>query len=179
MLSGPIRPGTILAGKALGSFLTGVASLFVLIVATTLMLGADWGPPPGVALIVGFGLALSSTAFVLRILSEQRALSTHYGRNSFAVLLLQDLAVVPLIALVPLLSAGEMSLGAEFGLAIVEGIVILSVVIFGVRLLLRPVLRRIAETGDSDIFAATAVLLVLWTLMLVAWYLFGVPLGPV
>ncbi len=52
MLSGPIRPGTILAGKALGSFLTGVASLFVLIVATTLMLGADWGPPPGVALIV-------------------------------------------------------------------------------------------------------------------------------
>ena len=52
MLAGPIRPGTILAGKALGSFLTGVASLFVLIVATTLMLGADWGPPPGVALIV-------------------------------------------------------------------------------------------------------------------------------
>lgn len=52
MLAGPIRPGTILAGKALGSFVTGVASLFVLIVATTLMLGADWGPPPGVALIV-------------------------------------------------------------------------------------------------------------------------------
>ncbi|MCJ7710287.1 MAG: ABC transporter permease [Chloroflexi bacterium] len=52
MLSGPIRPGAILAGKALGSFVTGVASLFVLIVATTLMLGADWGPPPGVALIV-------------------------------------------------------------------------------------------------------------------------------
>ena len=52
MLAGPIRPGTILAGKALGSFVTGVASLVVLIVATTVMLGADWGPPPGVALIV-------------------------------------------------------------------------------------------------------------------------------
>jgi len=52
MLAGPVRPGTILAGKAFGSFVTGVASLVVLIVATTLMLGADWGPPPGVALIV-------------------------------------------------------------------------------------------------------------------------------
>ena len=52
MLAGPIRPGTILAGKAFGSFVTGVASLVVLIVATTVMLGADWGPPPGVALIV-------------------------------------------------------------------------------------------------------------------------------
>ena len=52
MLAGPIRPGTILAGKAFGSFVTGVASLVVLIVATTVLLGADWGPPPGVALIV-------------------------------------------------------------------------------------------------------------------------------
>jgi ABC-2 type transport system permease protein len=52
MLAGPIRPGTILAGKAIGSFVTGVTSLVVLIVATTVMLGADWGPPPGVALIV-------------------------------------------------------------------------------------------------------------------------------
>jgi ABC-2 type transport system permease protein len=52
ILAGPIRPGTILAGKALGSFVTGVTSMAVLIVATTLMLGADWGPPLGVALIV-------------------------------------------------------------------------------------------------------------------------------
>jgi ABC-2 type transport system permease protein len=52
MLAGPIRAETILAGKALGSFATGVTSLFVLIAATTLLMGADWGPPPGVALIV-------------------------------------------------------------------------------------------------------------------------------
>lgn len=52
ILAGPIRPGTILAGKALGSFVTGVTSMLVLIVATTLMLGADWGPPLGVALVV-------------------------------------------------------------------------------------------------------------------------------
>ncbi len=52
MLAGPIRPETILAGKALGSFVTGVLSLLVLIVATTLLIGADWGPPAGVALIV-------------------------------------------------------------------------------------------------------------------------------
>jgi len=52
ILAGPIRPGTILAGKALGSFVTGLTSMLVLIVATTLMLGADWGPPLGVALVV-------------------------------------------------------------------------------------------------------------------------------
>ena len=52
MLAGPIRPETILAGKALGASLTGVTSLIVLIVATTLLIGADWGPPPGVALLV-------------------------------------------------------------------------------------------------------------------------------
>jgi linearmycin/streptolysin S transport system permease protein len=52
ILAGPIRPGTILWGKALGSFVTGVTSMAVLIVATTLLLGADWGPPLGVALIV-------------------------------------------------------------------------------------------------------------------------------
>jgi ABC-2 type transport system permease protein len=66
MLAGPVRPGTILAGKALGSFVTGVTSLVVLIVATTLMLGADWGPPLGVALIVVAAVtsAIGITTFV-------------------------------------------------------------------------------------------------------------------
>ena len=60
--------------------------------------------PLTVAAIIGPALALSSTAFVLQILSEQRSLHTEYGRASLAVLLLQDLSVVPLLALVPLLA---------------------------------------------------------------------------
>jgi ABC-2 type transport system permease protein len=70
MLAGPIRPEAILGGKALGSFVTGVLSLTVLAVASTLMLGAEWGPPAGVALVVvaavlaAIGITLLVTSFM-------------------------------------------------------------------------------------------------------------------
>jgi ABC-2 type transport system permease protein len=70
MLAGPIRPETILGGKVLGSFVTGVLSLTVLVVASTLMLGADWGPPAGVAMVVvaavlaAIGITLLVTSFM-------------------------------------------------------------------------------------------------------------------
>jgi ABC-2 type transport system permease protein len=70
MLAGPIRPETILGGKVLGSFVTGVLSLTVLAVASTLMLGADWGPPAGVAMVVmaavlaAIGITLLVTSFM-------------------------------------------------------------------------------------------------------------------
>ena len=73
------------------------------LLAILLMVGS-WQFRP--ALAIGFGLALSSTAFVLQLLAEQKKLSTEYGRASFAVLLFQDLAVIPLIALIPLLATG-------------------------------------------------------------------------
>lgn len=130
-----------------------------------------------VSVIIGFGLALSSTAFVVRILSEQRSLTKAYGRNSFSVLLMQDLAVVPLLALIPLLSAAEMSLGAELVLAVVEALIILALVIFAGRYLLQPVLRRIATSGDSDIFAAAAVLFVMGTAALIAIAGFSLAMG--
>ena len=55
---------------------------------------------------MGFGLAMSSTAFVLQVLAERNQLTTRYGRSAFAILLFQDLSVIPLLALIPLLASG-------------------------------------------------------------------------
>lgn len=115
------------------------------------------------AILVGPTLALSSTAFVLQLLSEQKLLSSLYGRASISILLLQDIAVVPLLALVPLLSKSEWSLGAEVGIALGESVLIIALVILLGRYLLHPVLAHVARSGNSEVFTALAVLLVLGT----------------
>ncbi len=114
-----------------------------------------------VALMLGLGLALSSTAFALQILIDRSALGTTHGRASFAILLLQDLAVVPLLALVPLLAQPESSVGGNVGLAVLEAVGMVLAVIIAGRLLLRPILHRVAQHGPQEIFLATALLLVL------------------
>ena len=115
------------------------------------------------AILIGPALALSSTAFVLQLLTEQKALNSDYGRTAFAVLLLQDLAVVPLLALIPLLAMPELSIGKDIGLALAESLVVLSLVIGGGRYCLHPILHRVALSGNSEIFTASAVLIVLGT----------------
>ncbi len=119
--------------------------------------------PLDAAIIVGPALALSSTAFVLQLLSEKKSLNSIYGRTSFAVLLLQDLVVVPLLALIPLLAMPEFSIGKDIGLALAESLLILGMVILLGRHFLHPLLHRIALSGNSEVFTASAVLLVLGT----------------
>ncbi|MDH5325365.1 MAG: monovalent cation:proton antiporter-2 (CPA2) family protein [Gammaproteobacteria bacterium] len=117
--------------------------------------------PLGAAVLVGPALALSSTAFVLQILTAQKTLPSTYGRTSLAILLLQDLAVVPLLVLIPLVAAPQINMGAEIGLAILESIVIVLLVIISGRYLLHPVLHRVALSGNPEVFTASAVLIVL------------------
>lgn len=120
-----------------------------------------------VATLLGLGLALSSTAFVLQLLTERHELSAAHGRAAFAILLLQDLAVVPLLALVPLLANPETSVGGDVGVAVAEAVgVVLAVILVG-RYLLRPVLHQVATHGSQEIFLATGLLLVLGTAMLI------------
>ncbi|SHI89900.1 monovalent cation:proton antiporter-2 (CPA2) family protein [Cycloclasticus pugetii] len=117
--------------------------------------------PLQAAAIIGPALALSSTAFVLQLLSEQRLLKSTYGRTSFSILLLQDLAVVPLLALVSLLGVSEISMGDDIGLALAESVfTLLMVILFG-RYFLHPVLHRIALTKIPEVFTASAILVVL------------------
>ncbi|WP_306119472.1 MULTISPECIES: monovalent cation:proton antiporter-2 (CPA2) family protein [unclassified Roseitalea] len=118
------------------------------------------------AIVIGFGLALSSTAFALQILEERGEMSRPHGQTSFAILLFQDLAIVPLLALVPLfapagLDADDMSL-LDFALAI--GAV--AALIAAGRYLLNPLFRIIGNTGAREAMIATALFVVLASAML-------------
>jgi len=119
--------------------------------------------PLRAAILVGPALALSSTAFVLQLLTEQKLLASKYGQTSIAVLLLQDLAVVPLLILVPLLAMPELSIGEDIGLALVESLLILGLLVLLGRYFLHPLLHRVALSGNPEVFTASAVLIVLGT----------------
>ncbi|MDR6937965.1 MULTISPECIES: monovalent cation:proton antiporter-2 (CPA2) family protein [unclassified Luteibacter] len=116
------------------------------------------------AVIVGGSLALSSTAFGLQILAERKEAGTVYGRQAFAILLFQDLAAIPLIAAVPLLG-GAIARDAHapdlFSVLRVVGTIF--AVIVGGRLLLRHVFRFVARAKSTEVFTATALLVVMGT----------------
>ena len=113
------------------------------------------------ALVLGGGLALSSTAVVLQVLIERRELATPHGRVAFAVLLLQDLAVVPLLVLVPLLRGPETRVIPALGLAFLKAAIALVVILAAGRLLLRPLLRAVTRGGNPELFTGIVLLLVL------------------
>ena len=119
-----------------------------------------FGVAQSAAIIIGFGLALSSTAFCLKLLSERGGISTKMGQMSFSVLLLQDLSVVPLLALVSMFAGGVATAsdpGIGFGYAV---LIIIALLVAG-HYLLNPVLGKIVASQDPDVFVALAVLLVL------------------
>ncbi len=116
------------------------------------------------ALVIGAALSLSSTAIVVQLLSDAKRLGSQTGRTSFAILLFQDLAVIPLLLLVAVL--GERSDGSVlFSAAIAVGQAILAIaVIVGVgRYLLRPLLRMVAATKSADLFMAASLLIAVGT----------------
>ena len=117
------------------------------------------------ALIIGLGCAMSSTALVMTSLAERGQLLTRYGRESFAILLFQDLAVIPLLALLPLLSATP-GQGASQWLGAVKGIAVIAVFIASSRLLIRPALKFIAGNRSREVFTAAALLLVIGTALI-------------
>ncbi|MGB7480461.1 MAG: cation:proton antiporter, partial [Burkholderiaceae bacterium] len=121
-----------------------------------LLLGADWRS----ALVAALGLSLSSTAIALTTLQERNLMATAAGAAGFAILLFQDIAAIPMIALIPLLGHGAATHGPTW-LAAVKAIGVIVALVFAGRHLLRPVLRIIAATGLREIFTAFALLLVI------------------
>jgi glutathione-regulated potassium-efflux system ancillary protein KefC/glutathione-regulated potassium-efflux system protein KefB len=116
------------------------------------------------AVLVGFILALSSTAFVLQLLAEKKELTTTHGRAAFTILLFQDLAVIPLIAVIPMFGAAA-SQGLELS-AFAMAVAIIGGLVVGGHYLLRPVLRIAARTQIPEIFSATALLVVIGAALL-------------
>jgi glutathione-regulated potassium-efflux system ancillary protein KefC len=111
------------------------------------------------ALVASLALALSSTAIAVQSMNERNLLATPLGRVSFAILLFQDIAAIPLIGLLPLLAAdvpggGDSGLGALRVLAAIAAVVVIG------RFLTRPILRTVARTGLREVFTAFALLVV-------------------
>jgi CPA2 family monovalent cation:H+ antiporter-2 len=113
------------------------------------------------AVVAGGALALSSTAVVLQLLSERGELGTRFGRICFAVLLFQDLAVVPMLTLVPTLAGDSHSLGGDIGLAALKALAAFAAILLGGRLVVRPLCRVIAAGRSAEVFAAVTLLVLL------------------
>jgi monovalent cation:H+ antiporter-2, CPA2 family len=113
------------------------------------------------ALVLGGGLALSSTAVVLQMLTQRRETGSPQGRIAVAVLLLQDLAVLPLLTLVPLLGRPEPSILPALGSAFLKAALAFLIIFAAGRLALRPLLRAVARGGDPELFTGITLLLVL------------------
>lgn len=128
-----------------------------LIVAAAMTLGAPWTA----AVVLGGGLALSSTAMVLRLLEERRETSTRTGRAAVSVLLFQDLAVVPLLALVPLLGGEGGGAAGALGVAVGKALLAVGVIVFVGRIVVRPVLHVVAAARSPEVFTGTTLLIAL------------------
>ncbi len=131
-----------------GAVLGGLAMLF----------GLEWRS----AFVAGLGLAMSSTALVLSSLAERQQLTHRHGRDAFAVLLFQDLAVIPLLALLPLLGSAAAESSPDW-MAALKGLAVIVAVIAASRLIVRPVLKAVANYGGREVFTAAALLLVVGT----------------
>jgi len=134
---------------------------------TAIVIGAiawAFGNPPGAALILGMAFALSSTAVVMQLLVERRAVASPLGRATFAILLLQDLAVVPILMLVSVLAAQTGGgLSTALGTAFLIALLAVGGIVFVGRLLLRPLFRIASATRSPELFMAVTLLAALGT----------------
>jgi glutathione-regulated potassium-efflux system ancillary protein KefC/glutathione-regulated potassium-efflux system protein KefB len=147
----------------------GLGSVQVLSCSVILGAAVWWlGLPPMAAGVVGFGLSLSSTPLVLQVLAERDQLKTQYGRAAFGILLFQDLAVLPMLAVLPLMSPLSQpgSSGSPW-LALGKLVAVIAIVTVGGRLVLRPALRIVARIKVTEVFTAAALLVVIATALLV------------
>jgi monovalent cation:proton antiporter-2 (CPA2) family protein len=126
--------------------------------ATFLVFGSPWR----VALTGGLALALSSTAMVIAELQARKLMDTPAGRAGFGILLFQDMAAIPLIALLPLLGPTVADAAAEPGwLVTLKALAMLTAVVLAGHFLLRFLLRAVARTGVPEVFTAFALLWVI------------------
>ncbi|HEX6842328.1 MAG TPA: monovalent cation:proton antiporter-2 (CPA2) family protein, partial [Stellaceae bacterium] len=157
------------------------AAQVVVTAAVLAVAGHLFGLAWATAVVVGFGLALSSTAIVLPMLAERELLATRAGRDAFSVLLFQDLAVIPAVALLPLFHGGINGVTAmapaKVWLAVGEGIAAVLVVLIGGRFLIRPIFRAVEGAKAPEIFTATALVIVIGTAALVSLVGLSMSLG--
>ncbi|HLS55251.1 MAG TPA: cation:proton antiporter [Zeimonas sp.] len=127
--------------------------------ATIGLVAAAFGNPLAAALVIGLALSFSSTAVVMQLLSSRRELGTPIGQASFSILLLQDLAVVPVLILVGLLGRpGDTSVASSLAIAIGKSVAAIVLIYLLGRVVIRPVFRQMAANRQADTFMALVLL---------------------
>jgi glutathione-regulated potassium-efflux system ancillary protein KefC/glutathione-regulated potassium-efflux system protein KefB len=157
----------------------GLGSAQVLLTTAGIGLAAYFGfdEPWQSALVIGFGLSMSSTALVLQLLAERGQLNSQYGRSAFSILLFQDIAVLPALALLPLLGLAAARTAGPGGWLVLKLVAVLATVIVGGRYVLRPMLRIVAATRVAEAFTAAGLLIVIGTSLLVSQVGLSLSLG--
>ncbi|WP_036174587.1 glutathione-regulated potassium-efflux system protein KefC [Massilia sp. 9096] len=153
-----------------GAQVVGVAAVLW---AAALAVGIDWK----VGLIAGLGLSMSSTAIALASLQERNLMPTPAGQAGFAILLFQDMAAIPMIAIVPLLGVADHASAGNPWLAGAKIVAVLAGLVLAGRFVLNPLLRVIARTDTREIFTAFALLLVIAIALLMQWIGLSMALG--
>jgi monovalent cation:proton antiporter-2 (CPA2) family protein len=142
-----------------GAGIVQLAATSALLFAVLQLTSLNWQT----AVIISYGLALSSTAFALRLLADNQELATAQGRLAFGILLFQDLAIIPFLALIPMLAlpGAEAAVDDHGGLPGWLALILFCGFILAGHFLLLPFLRLVAWTRVQEAFTATALLLVL------------------
>jgi CPA2 family monovalent cation:H+ antiporter-2 len=148
--------------KTMRYYVFGLGGAQMVVTALLIGLGAYLvGVDPETAMIMGGILALSSTATVLKLLVDRGEAAARFGRISVAVLLFQDLAVVPMLALIPLMGGDGRSIWLTLGFALVKAALALGFILLAGRYLVRPLFRQIASTGNAELFTAAGLFILL------------------
>lgn len=113
------------------------------------------------SIIIGTALSLSSTAIVMQVIAEHSEESTRVGRLSFSILLMQDLAVIPILVLLPLLANKELNIFHALGGALGDAVIAMAIIVVVGRLLLRPIYRLIAEAKSDVLFLSFTLMIIL------------------
>jgi CPA2 family monovalent cation:H+ antiporter-2 len=151
--------------QELKRYVFGLAGLQVTITGAAFGGLAYWaGATIETAVLLGGGIALSSTAVVLQVLAERKELATRFGRITFAILLFQDLAVVVMLVWVTLMASTQgSSVWGSLGQALIKAVIVLvSIALLG-RFVLRPLYRLVSMSRNLDLFMATTLLVILST----------------
>lgn len=159
----------------------GLGSAQVTVTAVLGWLIARWlGLDDPLAMLIGFGAAMSSTALALPMLAERELLGTPAGRDALGILLFQDLAVIPVLAFLPLLgpdAAGSESLAEVWPEKLALDAGCIAVIVFGGRFLVRPLFLAVDVAKSRELFSATALLIVIGVAALASYVGLSMSLG--
>ena len=140
----------------------GMGAMQVIVTSLILAYGGHLlGLPAMPALVAGFGLSLSSTAFVLQMLGEKQQLAMHHGRAAFGILLFQDIAAIPVLALIGVFYGEGGGGPAHIGMKLALIVGVLALLAVGNRILLRILFSLVTRYGNPEIFTASALLIVI------------------